>query len=258
MAVFISWSGDASHQIALALYELIGTVVQSAKPWLSAEDIAAGSVWSDEISGSLQSASFGVICLTPDNLNSPWIHYEAGALAVKVTKPRVCPMRFNLEPTDIAPPLGRFQSKKLDRDGVWALVMSINQTVSDPVPERNLVRAFDGAWEGCAAALALVRMQGPAPAPRPAAELMGEILQNVLAVRNHLEAAEQEQSRVTRMREIILGGYEPGEPPVWYRSRSSPIRNAFSGMTMRDLVDPVPTPAELPAPKEKKQTSPKK
>lgn len=82
MKVFISWSGDYSGKIAIALREWLPSVIQSLEqPYVSSEDIAKGSRWNAEVTKELENSCFGIICLTPENLIAPWLHFEAGALS---------------------------------------------------------------------------------------------------------------------------------------------------------------------------------
>jgi hypothetical protein len=93
--VFISWSGDRSEKMAAALYSWLPMVLQSAKPWMSKEDIEKGSRGLDEIGKALDAMSVGIICLTPENVEKPWILFEAGALSKAMgEKTRVCPYLF--------------------------------------------------------------------------------------------------------------------------------------------------------------------
>src|SRR3954469_25409728 len=108
--VFISWSGDQSRRIAEGLHQLIPDVFQDVATFVSSNDIDAGSTWSTKILVELGVTEFGIICLTPDNLMKPWIHFEAGALAKRVMdKAKVVPYLWNLSSTDVAPPLSLFQ-----------------------------------------------------------------------------------------------------------------------------------------------------
>lgn len=68
--IFISWSGEKSHQVAALLHEWIPTVLQSAEPFLSSTDIEKGSRWSDHVAQKLEECGFGVIVLTKDNLTA--------------------------------------------------------------------------------------------------------------------------------------------------------------------------------------------
>src|SRR3954469_20494730 len=82
--VFISWSGDTSRQVAEALKDWLPEVIEGIEPWLSTQDLTAGMRWGSELASQLERTDFGVICLTPDNLQAPWILFEAGALAKAV------------------------------------------------------------------------------------------------------------------------------------------------------------------------------
>lgn len=90
MKVFISWSGEVSHKVALALHDWLPCVLNEAKPFVSSEDIRKGNRWLLDISKELATTRFGIICLTPDNLTAPWILFEAGALSKSLKDSQVC------------------------------------------------------------------------------------------------------------------------------------------------------------------------
>jgi hypothetical protein len=89
MMIFISWSGARSAHIAKALKECLSDIFPSEylEIWLS-EEIEAGKRWSEEISKKLEEANFGILCLTLENFNQPWILFEAGAISKVVSKGR--------------------------------------------------------------------------------------------------------------------------------------------------------------------------
>jgi hypothetical protein len=43
------------------------------KPYFSPEDIEKGTKWNTEIAKELETSNVGVICLTQDNTEKPWI-----------------------------------------------------------------------------------------------------------------------------------------------------------------------------------------
>src|SRR4051812_20798222 len=111
MKVFISWSGDRSKSVATALREWLGFVVP-AKPWMSEEDIEAGARWGDAIAGSLKDATSGILCITPENRDRPWLVFEAGALAKAFETARVTPYLFGFEDKSLpGSPLSQLQAK---------------------------------------------------------------------------------------------------------------------------------------------------
>src|ERR1700734_3199682 len=113
MDVFISWSGPQSKQVAEALHHYLPLIINALKPWLSSADVEAGARWAVDIAGNLEKSKFGILCLTPGNLDSIWIHFEAGALAKTVdNKTFVCPYLLHVQPSDLTGPLTQFQAKK--------------------------------------------------------------------------------------------------------------------------------------------------
>ncbi len=94
MKLFISWSGEISHKIAVVLRDWIPAVIPSIAPWVSSEDIPKGTRWSTEVAKELANSFSGIICVTPDNIREPWLLFEAGALSGSVEKSRVFPILF--------------------------------------------------------------------------------------------------------------------------------------------------------------------
>src|SRR5436305_948866 len=99
MNVFIGWSGATSHKVALALRDWLPSVIQYAKPWVSSEDIAKGGRWSSDLAKELETSKFGVICVTRENWNLPWINFEAGALSKELDQAGVSPLLFDVKPS---------------------------------------------------------------------------------------------------------------------------------------------------------------
>jgi hypothetical protein len=138
--VFLTWSGDRSKAVALALRHWLAKVLQNSKPWVSARDIGAGDFWDDEIRNKLASAAFGIVCATDDNVSAPWVNYEAGALAERIGG-RVCPYLFGVEFHELkSMPLARLQAKHADPDGTTALVLSVNEALGERAIEPAIVR----------------------------------------------------------------------------------------------------------------------
>ena len=148
MNVFISWSGNRSKAVATFLRKWIPDIIQAAKPWMSGEDIAAGARWSDQVQKQLEDSKFGIICLTKDNLNAPWIHFETGALAKTVEDTFVCPYLIGLEPSEIPDgPLTQFQAKRANRQETLDIISSMNEAMRDAaLPKEQLQRQFERCW----------------------------------------------------------------------------------------------------------------
>lgn len=147
MKVFVSWSGQASHDVAKALKDWLPNVIQAVDVFLSSEDIAKGSQWFHELGTVLDESGFGVLCLTRDNLSAPWILYEAGALGKRFEQTRVVPLLINLQPTDLSGPLSHFNAALLDREEIGKLVASINAELgAEKLTDKQREKAFQTWW----------------------------------------------------------------------------------------------------------------
>ena len=127
MKIFISWSGEKSRKVANYLKTWIEQIIQVSEPWISV-DIDKGKKWNQEILSELELSKVGIICITRDNLDAPWILFEAGALS-KTKDSFVCTFLLDVNPTDLAGPLSIFQATKFNEDDIYKLLLTINNQV---------------------------------------------------------------------------------------------------------------------------------
>lgn len=147
MQIFISWSGDRSCSLAIHLHEWLRTVVQRAETWMSDRDIEAGQRWSEELAARIKSANFGIICLTPENIKSPWVHFEAGALAEVIGSARLVPVLLGLRRAELNFPLAQFQAVEVTREGLLSLATAINRNLGDQKLDTVILsNAFSAGW----------------------------------------------------------------------------------------------------------------
>lgn len=187
MKVFICWSQERSKTIAEELRSWLKIVIQQIDPWMSDEDIRAGARWHPEITNILAECKVGIICLTPENLKSEWIHFEAGALSKTVEKTYVCPLLIGeLDSKDVPYPLAQFQSKKADSDGIFDIVKTINSVLDKAVSlsDEMLKKTFDKWWPELEKVIKdLPAAQEKKPQRKPD-EMLEEILNSVRAMSN--------------------------------------------------------------------------
>lgn len=145
MKLFISWSGQLSHQIAKELKEWFPLIINQLEPFVSSESIKKGDRWMIDIYSELEQSNFGVICLTKENLTEPWIMFEAGALSKNISQSRVSSLLFdNLKQNDVKSALSLFQNTEFDKEDFWKLVASINNALGDKkISDTILSRSFD-------------------------------------------------------------------------------------------------------------------
>lgn len=145
MRIFVSWSGDLSRKIAEVLKKWIPCIIQSVEVFFSPEDIEKGDNWDRTILTQLSECKYGVICLTSENINAPWVNFEAGAIA-KTLDSRVATLMIDIKPSDIRGPLSRYQATKFEKDDFYQLILSINKTLEAPLDDKILENAFDAMW----------------------------------------------------------------------------------------------------------------
>jgi hypothetical protein len=144
--VFISWSGDLSRKLGEALRNWLPSSLQYVKPYFTPEDIEKGSKWNTEIAKELETSNVGIICLTQDNTEKPWILFEAGALSKSIDKSRVCTLLFNLEPAEVKGPLTSFQSTRFDAADFKRLISTINSSAGDSKLEPQVLDSVFEMW----------------------------------------------------------------------------------------------------------------
>lgn len=144
MKVFLSWSGDLSHKTAKVFRDWLPSVIQSIVPYVSSEDIDKGARWSTDIANELENSSFGILCVTKDNVDAPWLSFEAGALSKTIDKSFVSPFLFDIKRVEVSGPILQFQSTVFEKDDLRKLVGTLNKACnSEALSEERLDRAFN-------------------------------------------------------------------------------------------------------------------
>src|SRR4051812_15100747 len=124
--VVLSWSGQTSREVALLLRDWLRRVIQGVDPWMSETDIPAGASWLHELQRALADSRFGILCLTPGNLEASWLQFEAGVMWKAFEENRVCPFLVGVGIADVKQPLGVFQAcGSANEDDVFRMMKSI-------------------------------------------------------------------------------------------------------------------------------------
>jgi tetratricopeptide (TPR) repeat protein len=228
MKIFVSWSGPRSKAVAAKLRDWLPDIIQHVDPWMSAADIDAGARWSRTIDEQLSDTSFGIICLTRENLNSPWVLFEAGALAKTMASSLVCPYLIDLEPRDIPQgPLTQFQAKRAIESDTWELIQTINGELNNgelkerALPDDRLRRAFDRCWPDLERALlALPEATVTNPVRRTSDEMLAEVLELVRELARRSNVNEPAEESVDSISSLVqrVSRVEKGEQSQEYVS----------------------------------------
>ena len=144
MKVFLSWSGSQSHKVALVFRDWLPSVIQEIVPYVSSEDIDKGARWSTDIAKELTDSTFGILCVTRDNINAPWLTFEAGALSKTIDKSFVSPFLFDIKRSEVDGPMLQFQSTIFEKDDLKKLVTTLNKACEkDGLTPDRLAKTFE-------------------------------------------------------------------------------------------------------------------
>ena len=189
MKVFISWSGKTSREVAKLLSEWIEDVLQGVKTWYSPDDIEKGSMWFSDINQTLEDNNVGILCVTPENKDAPWILFEAGALFKGLTKARVCPLLVGgLTPQDITAPLSHFNLTLPEEQDMLRLMRTVNSTNESNLDDERLGKAFSRWWSDFKSKYEKILSTTPETAlkERTTPDLLSEILEGVRHIQRSL------------------------------------------------------------------------
>lgn len=245
MKVFLSWSGTRSHKVAMVFRDWLPSVIQAIVPYVSSEDIDKGARWSTDIAKELEDSTFGILCVTRENINAPWLTFEAGALSKTMDKSFVSPFLFDIKRSEVDGPILQFQSTIFERDDLKKLVKTLNKACDkDGLAAERLEKAF-GVWYPTLETELNKLKEAPAESPEDsgadelqapkAQEILEEILElsriNQKLIRNPEgpigSGLEELNSRVS---ELLERTERPEDPLLSRRSRK------FHPMMLEELL----------------------
>lgn len=243
MKVFLSWSGSVSRRVALALRDWLPNVIQAIDPWMSSEDIEKGARWSADVASELVATKAGIVCVTPDNRDAPWLNFEAGALSKTVDKEMVCPYLFRLKPSDLTGPLVQFQAAEANKADTQRLVATLNRATEKPISEGKLVEAFSLWWGKLESKLSEITTVAPPESTKRTSE---DMLEEVLGlVREQSRATEVTYKTIQEMRltgRVNSPTYGPGLRELMTMS----MENTLNGVGSLRRIGEDTIPSEKP------------
>ncbi len=164
MELLISWSGPASHALALALRGWLPTVLPFADPWVSSADIAKGKRWGRELGEKLQESGYCVACITPGTEHEPWVNFETGAIAKVLDESHVSPLLLGVDQEELdGLPLSQFQCTEFSKEDMRRLLDSINSAAGSPLGDAQIKRNLDNAWAGLVAVVGKIPLEYEEP-----------------------------------------------------------------------------------------------
>jgi hypothetical protein len=146
MKIFLSWSGEVSQGVASALHRWLPYIIQSVKPFLSSVDISKGARWNDALAKELEDADYGIVCVTPYNIDKVWMNFEAGALSKRFDRAHLIPFLFRMDRSEITGPLAQFQSTLCNDNDILEMLYSINNSLGDSQLDHVVLRDTFREW----------------------------------------------------------------------------------------------------------------
>lgn len=174
-------------------------------------------MWFNEISDQLANTSVGIVCLTADNKDKPWILFESGALAKGLSINKVCTLLIDLKPSDLDAPLSQFNHTTPDQESMKSLLISINKELGDnALDDRILDQVFDTYWPNFEEQFAQIEQEKPTKSTdrpvRSSEDLLEEILYTTRTMDKRIRSLErgdfEEQHRSRMPKEELINQIE--------------------------------------------------
>lgn len=147
--IFISWSGKNSKDFAICLKRIIETQIfpgTDLECFVSDLNIVSGTDWWTKIKGELKSCRLGIFCITKENINAPWIYYEAGALAAREVPTIPLLIGCNTRSLSGSPLQGK-QCVSFDNQSKFIkMIEDINTLFDNPLPQQLIPKIAEDAY----------------------------------------------------------------------------------------------------------------
>jgi hypothetical protein len=146
MHVFICWSGRRSRRLAQAVATgwLPAMFGDHATSFVSFANIEAGEGWYDRVLAELGNADAAILCLTPENLRSPWLHFESG-MASRLGKGVVFTFFLGADAGQIQDPLKQIQVTLTTESDAHKLALKLAGLAN--VTQPDVESRWAGAWD---------------------------------------------------------------------------------------------------------------
>ena len=152
MHVFICWSGRRSRRIAeaFASHWLTGVLGDRVTSFVSFADIEKGEGWFERLLMELGRSDAALLCLTPENLASPWMHFESGMVS-RMGKGRVFTYFLGTDAGKVQDPLKQIQVTVCTESDTTKLALKLADLAQ--VTKSEVEVRLAGAWEELATAI---------------------------------------------------------------------------------------------------------
>jgi hypothetical protein len=180
MNIFLSWSGERSKKLAILVRDWLPKIIEGINTWISTE-IPKGKEWFAEIERQIINSDAGIVCLTKDNPNEPWLLFESGALWIGSEHKVLYTLLLDIKTSAIKGPLSFFQHTLCNKDELRKMVEAIIDHVCQGKADKTkCLNLFDEHWSDFEKELDEIFYSGSVPEPN----LKGNIALDGLVVHN--------------------------------------------------------------------------
>jgi hypothetical protein len=142
MKLFLAWSGGRSYELAKALGSCIREVCpDGAVKYFLSSGIEPGMQWFDAVDQALKESDAVLLCITRDNVRSPWMHFEVGSRLGTDKDSRVFTYLLDAKPDELTDALRRYQAADCTKEGTLSLLETLSRAPGDTLSDR-----FEGYW----------------------------------------------------------------------------------------------------------------
>src|SRR4051794_23685778 len=144
--IFLCWSKLRSRVIAEAWAGMLPNIIKDVQPVLSTE-FQKGTEWSRQLLRDLKQASTGIVFLTPENMQAPWIHFEAGALATAMGNcgGDLFTYCYDFDPSRLVGPFSAYHSTTATKEDSRRLISDLCTVLRRRPPDERIYSAW---WVG--------------------------------------------------------------------------------------------------------------
>jgi hypothetical protein len=139
---------DRGEKIALALKDGLGKILSGCQPELKVVvapvDVTKGKFWFQKVGDDLSKAEAAIVCLTPESVDSKWIHFEVGAVA-RNCQENIFPYLVDVRPETLEGPLASYQGSLATAADTRALVRDLVGVLG--LRKTDWEKKFSDAWD---------------------------------------------------------------------------------------------------------------
>ena len=150
MKVFISWSGENSQKIAKKLAKALKDIFSDNsefETFISAENIEGGKAWFEAIRKELKVCDRAIICCTPENVDTSWINFEAGASLMNFEREgQVIPYLVGFDAIDKKSPLSNLHAIQHSSEGFKKLVRDLDKHIQSKYTSKALISVAEHCY----------------------------------------------------------------------------------------------------------------